>query len=331
MKKILALVLISFTYCSDDIEDSVLLDESKISNYEENYIASHPIDKELNTFLVKNGDARTFRLFEPTNINENTKILFVNHWWNGTAKQFWDFYPEFRLKAEENNYILIYPNGKPNNYDGLFYGQPKGFGNWWCQDESLGECDTDDISFFSELAQTFQSKYNISPKKTFATGISMGGVASFLANQKATEYFNGAASFIGSTFPAAGFPATDTFPLLMFDGTQDPFFISEGEGSIPPIMFNFWPQEIALSGNYSLSFETTRQEIFDNYVQKANCGSSETIKITDSNTLVKWTNCDNDFEMWKYTVEGWGHTMPTLEDEGGINYADVIFEFFNKF
>jgi poly(3-hydroxybutyrate) depolymerase len=46
---------------------------------------------------------------------------------------------------------------------------------------------------------------------------------------------------------------------------------------------------------------------------------------------VKWTNCDNDFEMWKYTVEGWGHTMPTIEDEGGIDYADVVFEFFNKY
>ena len=77
--------------------------------------------------------------------------------------------------------------------------------------------------------------------------------------------------------------------------------------------------------------KTTRQEIFDNYVQKANCGSSETIQITDSNTLVKWTNCDNDFEMWKYTVKDWGHTTPTLDSEAGINYADVVFEFFNKF
>jgi len=330
MKKLSFLIsFIFFFSCSDDTEEYFNEEEIDNINYIENYI--FPLDNELNGFLGKNLVTRTFRLFEPTNINENTKILFVNHWWGGTAKQFWDAYPEFRLKAEENNYILIYPNGKPNNYDGLFFGQPKGLGNWWCQDESLGECDTDDISFFSELAQTFQSKYNISPKKTFATGISMGGVASFLANQKATEYFNGVAAFIGSTWPAAGFPAIDTFPLLMFDGTEDPFFITEGEGSIPPIMFNVWPQEIALSGNYSLSFETTRQEIFDNYVQKANCGSSETIQITDSNTLVKWTNCDNDFEMWKYTVEGWGHTMPTLEDEGGINYVDVVFEFFNKF
>jgi poly(3-hydroxybutyrate) depolymerase len=81
----------------------------------------------------------------------------------------------------------------------------------------------------------------------------------------------------------------------------------------------------------SFSFGRTRQEIFDYYVEKANCSSSETIQITDSNTLVKWTNCDNDFEMWKYTVEGWGHTMPTIEDEGGIDYADVVFEFFNKY
>jgi polyhydroxybutyrate depolymerase len=333
MKQICYLfLLISFISCSDEIEDNVTLKESKISNYEENYIATHPIDEELSIFLVKNGDARTFRYFEPSNINENTKILFVNHWWNGSAKQFWDAYPEFRLKAEENNYILIYPNGKPNNYDGLFSGQPKGFGNWWCQDESLGECDTDDVSFFIELAQTFQSKYNISPEKTFATGISMGGVASFLANQKASDYFNGAAPFIGYTDNGGGFPSTDVFPLLMFDGTEDAFFITEGnEGVPPPLMYNFWPEEILSSGDLSFSFGRTRQEIFDYYVQKANCSSSETIQITDSNTLVKWTNCDNDFEMWKYTVEGWGHTMPTIEDEGGIDYADVVFEFFNKY
>lgn len=328
----LSLFFLFIISCSEGNDENFVIPETEVNNYEENYMTQHPIDTESNIFLMKNGDARTFRLFVPSNVDDNTKILFVNHWWGGTAKQFWDGSPRFRQKAEEFNYILVYPNGKPNNYDGLFFGQPKGFGNWWCQDISLGECDTDDVSFFSELAQTIQSKYNISPEKTFATGISMGGVASFLANQKAGDYFNGAAPFIAYTDTGGGFPSTDVFPLLMFDGTEDAFFVTEGnEGTPPPIMYNFWPEEILSSGDLSFSFGRTRQEIFDYYVQQANCSTSETIQITDSNTLVKWTNCDNGFEMWKYTVEGWGHTMPTLDDEGGIDYADVVFDFFNKF
>jgi poly(3-hydroxybutyrate) depolymerase len=335
MKKLIYINLIFLTIisCSDDIDidNNNLSMECNISNYEANIISVDSDDKELNTFLVKNGDERTFRFFEPSNINENTKILFLIHGWGGTAKQFWDFYPEFRVKAEENNYILVYPNGKPNNYDGLLYGQPKGTWQWWCQDVSAGECDTDDVSFLAELAQTMQSKYNICPKNTFASGISMGGVATFVANQKASKYFNGAASFIGSTFPAGGFPTADAFPLLMFDGTNDPFFITEGTGSIPSIIYNFWPEETVLSRNYSISFDTTRQTIFDYYAGNANCSSYEKIQITNSNSLVKWTNCDNGFEMWKYTVKDWGHTTPTLDSEAGINYADVVFEFFNKF
>ena len=53
MKQICYLfLLISFISCSDEIEDNVTLKESKISNYEENYIATHPIDEELSIFFV---------------------------------------------------------------------------------------------------------------------------------------------------------------------------------------------------------------------------------------------------------------------------------------
>ena len=330
------LIYITFIFlitisCSNDNDNNDLIDECRITNYEENFIAVDQDDNELNTFLVKNGDERTFRMFEPSSINEETKILFVFHGWGGTAKNMWDWFPKFRQNAEENNYIIVYPNGQPNNYDGLLYGQPKGTWQWWCQDSSLPECDTDDVSFLTELAQTLQSKYSICPDNTFATGVSMGGAATFLANQKASEYFNGGASFIGYTDTYGGFPSSESFPLLMFDGTDDAFFINEGKGTPPPILYNFWPKEIVESGKLSFTFERTRQTIFDYYVGNANCSSYEKIQITDSNSLVKWTNCDNGFEMWKYTVKDWGHTMPALDNEGGIDYADVVIEFFNKF
>ena len=90
MKKLIYLNLIFLTIisCSDDIDNNNLSEKCNISNYEANIIAVDSDDKELNTFIVKNGDERTFRFFEPSNINENTKILFLIHGWGGTAKQF---------------------------------------------------------------------------------------------------------------------------------------------------------------------------------------------------------------------------------------------------
>ena len=83
MKKLIYINLIFLTIisCSDDIDidNNNLSVECNISNYEANIISVDSDDKELNTFLVKNGDERTFRFFEPSNINENTKILFLIH------------------------------------------------------------------------------------------------------------------------------------------------------------------------------------------------------------------------------------------------------------
>lgn len=328
MKKFFFLFILAFFSCTSDTSENEEIDLSELYNI--NNVIPHPIDSESLLFLYKN-TPRLYRIYEPDNINDDTKILFHFHWWGGSVSALAQFYPEFISLANENNYILVYPQGLPNNYDGLNQGTDKGAGNWWCQNPNTLQCDNDDTGFIASLANKIQKQYDILPSKTFASGISMGAVASFLANQKASEYFNGVSSWIGGTMESGGFPSNDIFPVLMFDGIMDPFAFGEGNGSgkTNPFMLNFWPKSAVDQNDFVVG--TSRKDIFEYYAQQASCSSVETIEINQINTLTKYSDCVNDYQMWRYEVKDWGHTMPDLNNPAELDYASTVFEFFNQF
>lgn len=83
----------------------------------------------------------------------------------------------------------------------------------------------------------------------------------------------------------------------------------------------------------------TRKQVFEYYANLSNCLQPEIIKINNINTLTKYSNCDNNIQLWRYEVQDYGHLVPALipppdkkqfSDRAGIDMGEVIFDFFTE-
>lgn len=98
-------------------------------------------------------------VFTPENVNEKTATLFLLHGWSGCYKD-WSNKHDIQAISNKFNFRIICPDG--------FY-------NGWY----LNNTDPDKMQwrtfFWEELYPQMQEKYNMTPEKTFITGLSMGG------------------------------------------------------------------------------------------------------------------------------------------------------------
>ena len=295
----------------------------------------------VNSIFKHSGKDRIYNYYIPKNFNKNSPAIFVFHAWGGTSLGTMNFMNDvhnFHELADKFGYLLVYPEGLPNEVDHLLYNtNPKDNGNWWCTDPSGEICSNDDVGFSKELAKYFIKKYDLDASKIYATGYSNGGVATWAVNQKANEIFKGAAAFgaINTSSMGIGFPSKNAFPILMFDGLLDPFALQEGTNKPPAVMKKIWLPEHA---NTAI-LPYTRKQVFEYYANLSNCLQPEIIKINNINTLTKYSNCDNNIQLWRYEVQDYGHLVPALippsdkkqfSNRAGIDMGEVIFDFFTE-
>ena len=98
-------------------------------------------------------------VFTPKNLNENTPTLFLLHGWSGCYSN-WSQKHDIQEIADRTNFRIICPDG--------FY-------NSWYLNNTDPEKMQWRTFFWSELYPMMQKKYNLTPDKTFITGLSMGG------------------------------------------------------------------------------------------------------------------------------------------------------------
>ena len=286
------------------------------------------------------GKDRIYNYYVPKNFKKNSPAIFVFHGWGGTSKGTMNFMQDvhqFHDLADKYGYMIVYPEGLPNDVDHLLYNSdPNNSGNWWCSDPNNPICSNDDADFARELAKYFIKRHDLDSSKIYATGYSMGGVASWIVNQQAGDVFKGAAPFgavNGGEKMGMKFPSKQAFPILMFDGLADPFGMQEGTEKGQEVMYKIWlPEHADLT-----VLPYTRKEIFEYYANLANCQDKEVVSINDINTLTKYSKCNEGVLVWRYEVQNYGHEVPSLKTDeknfstkAGIDMGQAVFEFFNS-
>ena len=117
----------------------------------------------VNSIFKHSGKDRIYNYYIPKNFNKNSPAIFVFHAWGGTSLGTMNFMNDvhnFHELADKFGYLLVYPEGLPNQVDHLLYNtNPKDNGNWWCTDPSGEICSNDDVGFSKELAKYFIKKY----------------------------------------------------------------------------------------------------------------------------------------------------------------------------
>jgi polyhydroxybutyrate depolymerase len=237
------------------------------------------------------------------------------HGGGGDASQF-ESTSKLTEKANSAKFIVVYPDGVQS--DGLLKLRTWNAGG--CCDYARDH-NINDVKFISELIDNLVAKYNINPKKVYATGHSNGGMLSYrlaceLSDKIAAIAPNGCTMVVKQTCnPPRAVPV-----LHMHSVLDDKVPYQGGYGItgvyFPPIdsILNVWSNNDA-------------------------CTNKGQVVINDDKyKLTKWTDCSNNTIIQYYLTQDGGHGWPGGEPgkEGSdtpskvINANDLLWEFFQQ-
>ena len=212
-----------------------------------------------------------------------------------------------RTLADENDFILVYPEGAPEDgsEDCLIWNSgPYG-------DNQDNKATADDLGFLALLVDTLQDTYAIDPDKIYATGFSNGGFMTHALACHQSETFAAIAPVAGmittSTDPNDEMSCQPTRPVpaIVFHGTQDYSVpIQYGEDSVA-----YWRE-------------------FNNTTQ------SSTTSIEDNElTIERYSYTDGDLgsSVEYYKVIGGYHESFHRIDYEGSNSLALIWDFFSRY
>ncbi|MFT4537399.1 MAG: polyhydroxybutyrate depolymerase, partial [Saprospiraceae bacterium] len=179
--------------------------------------------------IQHDGLTRDYILHLPTGYDANESYPFVYnlHGFGSNAQQ-QQFYSAMDITADDNGFIVCYPNGIDNSWNvGWDFGS-----------------NADDVDFLLTLVDALAVDYNINYERLYSCGMSNGGFMSYkLACEKSDE-FSAVASVTGSIVPSelAVCDPVRRIPVMQIHGTADPTVAYNGSNIGAPIedVVDFW-------------------------------------------------------------------------------------------
>ena len=191
--------------------------------------------------FTHNNIERYYLIYVPANIDQNSEIplLFSLHGYGGSAIRNIE-YTNFRSLADENGFIVIFPQGAP------FTSQLVSSSSHWNSGGWTSGSDVDDVDFIETIIDQSLIKHNINESRIYSTGMSNGGFMSYHLACNLSSRIAAIASVTGSmtfeTYDECN-PSHPT-PVLQIHGALDPTVPFSGNTtlgmkSIPDSM-NYW-------------------------------------------------------------------------------------------
>jgi polyhydroxybutyrate depolymerase len=243
-----------------------------------------PLTMETGT-LEFDGQERNFIVFIPDNYSDTNKfpLLIYLHSYGWDAQKGMD-YTQLNQVGNTYNFIIVYPNAKPNWNSGI------GDSSSWPTP------DNDDVGFISGLIDNLSEQYSIDLERIYAAGYSNGGFMAYRLACHLSQRIAAIASVSGvmSTSVEANCNPSRKVPVLQIHGTEDPWVPIEGSNS--------W-----LSVDQTLSYW-----INFNKCENSEIASLQDLVSTDECTVEKtsFTNCTDNSKVIYYKVINGGHTWP---------------------
>lgn len=264
--------------------------------------------------LIHAGLTRWYRVYSPDPMPENAPLVLYLH--GGTLSMRSLFSPLadssatwFRI-AEEQGVVLLVPNGV-NPKTGDSYGNDQ---NWndLRSDQAEGQTQVDDVGFLLRLLDLVCEQMPIDPDRIYVTGASNGGMMTYRLLIEAPERFAAGAAYIAN-LPDAEEPLptpSQKVPLLIMNGTLDPLMPFEG-GSV------------ATDRGQVISTEETVEWWVE--INGADPGRSFSRYFPDldpdDQCLIRediFKAQDGGAEVRLITMEGGGHTLPSLNESAPL-------------
>jgi polyhydroxybutyrate depolymerase len=274
----------------------------------------------INGSIAVDGRNRTFLLNLPPGYYESdtTLPLVIGlHGTGGSAAQF-DHDYGFTTKANNNNFIIVYPEGVRST--GIL-----GLRTWnagTCCDFAL-EQQINDVKYIGALLDNLLSRYRINAKRVYITGMSNGGMFTYrLANEMGKRIAAVAAVSSTMVLPAAPLTPSRPMPILHIHSARDtkiPYLGGIGIGGyyFPPVdsTLRVWAQH----NGYTSGPVTLRDDA--------------------SYKLTEWSGGNTGSLIRCYLTQDGGHAWPgglkpnRRGDDPStvINATDLIWDFFKGY
>jgi len=265
--------------------------------------------EEIAFTLNHDNEERNYILYIPASydpLGKSFPLVFNFHGFTSAALAQRE-YSNMNPVADENDFIVCYPNGIDNAWNV----------NW-----NFGSSE-DDLGFTEAMIENISASYHINLGKVYACGMSNGGFFSYSLACNMADKFAAVASVTGSFSPQMMNECAPSrkVPVMQIHGTEDAIVPYDGTNfTAEPIeeVIAFW-----LTHNIcSADFDFTQ---FDDLFPDDNSTASQKY----------YTDCEDDSEVLFVTIDGGGHTWPNspIQLPGtNLDYdASVkIWEFFDK-
>ena len=264
----------------------------------------------INQTILFDGNEREYELYIPSSYSENSLSPLMFNFHGGSDFTYDQIQQsDMRDLADENNFILVYPQAHPDPNDG-------GSTNWIHK----GDTDHDDIYFIDALISELSAQYQIDLERVYACGYSLGGEFVYellcrLSNKIAAGVV--VARTMGQYQYETCSPQHPT-PIMTILGTED-FY----EG------IDYMGEVIYISADETHQFWTEYNNTNYNPIEI----EISDVNTNDGSTVTKrlWENGDACVSVVEYRVNGGGHEWPGFNGNMDINSDNEIWEFVSAF
>ena len=220
--------------------------------------------------IIVSGTTRSYLLHVPADLPGGEKVPLVIglHHLASTSSGF-ETMTGFSIKADQESFIVAYPQGIGNSWNAGGCCNPAASGN------------VDDVSFISNLIDTLTKNYQIDSNRVYATGFSNGAMMCYRLASEISSKLAGIAP-VGGLLMMNQNLADNPVPIIHFHALDDPSVIFKGMGgykSVPQLLED-WK---TINGIASLP-DTFRKENGITGILYASADSSANIILNTSKT-----------------------------------------------
>jgi polyhydroxybutyrate depolymerase len=244
--------------------------------------------------LIVNGTTREYIIYVPENYTGTSSLPLLLSFHGLTSNMEFNFnYTNFDQLAEDENFIVVHPNGISNTW-------------------TVSANDDTDINFIVALLNQLEEDYNIESNRIYSTGMSMGGFFSFSLACRLSDRIAAVASVTGSMYQPAinNCSPVKPMPILQIHGTED----GTVQYSSVAGLLDFWT-----SHN-----NTDDLPIIFN-IPDSDTGDGSTVE------RFEYLNGDSDVEVQHLKITGGGHEWPGFQGNMDINASEEVWSFVKAF
>jgi polyhydroxybutyrate depolymerase len=257
---------------------------------------------------------RQYLYHSPPKLPENAPLVVVMHGYTSNAMAALKE-SQMNAMADEHGFAVCYPQGTIDSRGKTFWNVGYDFHKG---------VTIDDVGFIVQLVKHLQKEHNLSPKNTFATGMSNGGEMCYLLACEASDTFKAVAPVAGMMLQKIFDTCNPTKPIPIFEihGTKDEInrftgdiYGNDGWGAYPDIPFTI-----------------------DYWAKLNKCTVTQTEILPDINTndgsyviSEKHLNGIHGNQVWLYKIINGGHDWPGKSGNQDIETGREIWSFFSQF